>query len=421
MASGSRYLIGGKVVDAVDPNFQQLLAASHDDPIRPRCLCVPGGVEMYIAKYEQYFLKRMPETGHEHHPCCDAFEPRPCESGLDYLLDGAVVQKAPDLLEVRTVFPLDRFDGRIVDSAESQETAGRSSPHRKLTLKGLLHLLWERAGFNRWSPAMQGKRSQGVIRKYIVEAAERIELKGLRLSQRLYVPEPFKPQDTEELNARREKAFSVMTPQANSAKHSLMLVIGEIKELFTMASEHSLAIKHLPGCHFLLDRKLATQLLRNYAREFKSKELHPDMRLLAAFTILNRNAARYYIDAITVMMTNANWIPVENVYEKAVADALTQAGRRFLKPLRYDAPHSVVVPNLLLLDAGNRPIRMNVAVATTGRRRRDAKVRLGATREPRDWVWKTDASSEMPPLPPLQAQPASHGLLPTPNLCRHRF
>ena len=38
---------------------------------------------------------------------------------------------------------------------------------------------------------MEGKRNQGVVHKYLLEAAEDILIKGVPLAQRLYVPEAF--------------------------------------------------------------------------------------------------------------------------------------------------------------------------------------------------------------------------------------
>ena len=43
---GQRFAIGGRVVDADDPQLQDLLAQAYEAPGRPRCLCVAGGVEM---------------------------------------------------------------------------------------------------------------------------------------------------------------------------------------------------------------------------------------------------------------------------------------------------------------------------------------------------------------------------------------
>ncbi len=48
------------------PDMQLALAQLHATAERPRCLCVRGGVEMYIAaigQAERWVLKRMPGRG----------------------------------------------------------------------------------------------------------------------------------------------------------------------------------------------------------------------------------------------------------------------------------------------------------------------------------------------------------------------
>jgi hypothetical protein len=69
----------------------------------------------------------------------------------------------------------------------------------------LTHFLFERAGFNRWSPVMAGKRSQGVLHKYLLRAAEQVRAKGVALGERLYVPEQFNEATRAEAAERRRE------------------------------------------------------------------------------------------------------------------------------------------------------------------------------------------------------------------------
>lgn len=77
-----RLSIRGRILEPDDPALQEALAAVYETPERPRCLCVPGGVEMYVAFHRSYLAKRMPDTGSQHHPACPSFEPSPQQSGL---------------------------------------------------------------------------------------------------------------------------------------------------------------------------------------------------------------------------------------------------------------------------------------------------------------------------------------------------
>ena len=58
-----RYLIKSRTYLAGDPELQDALAGVYDTPERPRCMCVRGGIEMYVAKHRVYVVKRMPDTG----------------------------------------------------------------------------------------------------------------------------------------------------------------------------------------------------------------------------------------------------------------------------------------------------------------------------------------------------------------------
>jgi len=44
-----RLSIRGRILQSDELALQDALASIHETPERPRCLCVPGGVEMYVA------------------------------------------------------------------------------------------------------------------------------------------------------------------------------------------------------------------------------------------------------------------------------------------------------------------------------------------------------------------------------------
>ena len=92
---GQRFSIAGRVYDMADPLLQEALACVHDGADRPRCLCVPEGVEMYVARHRQYVVKRMPGTGGQHHPQCPSYEPDAQQSGLGELMGEAIVETGP--------------------------------------------------------------------------------------------------------------------------------------------------------------------------------------------------------------------------------------------------------------------------------------------------------------------------------------
>ena len=407
MVDNSLFLISSMQVSGSDPRLQQILARAYDDPNRPRCLCVPGGVGMYIAKYGLFMLKRMPGTGKEHAAACDSYEPDPDSSGLGYHLGETVLAKDHDQFEVRADFALDRFEGRAIERGEPNEATSVSSKRRALSILGLLHLVWDKAEFNRWTPAMSGKRHQGVIRKYLLEAAEKIVLKGMRLSERLFVPEPFKSEEADAIKSRREQAFSVMTLEGPSTKHKLMMVIGEVKSIEKITLGYKLVIKHMPDCPLMLDAKSGGKILHQFEHLFALRDMQEGVRLIAVLTVTMKGFADYRVDTMSIAMTTDTWIPVENSFEKALAEALIKAGRRFIKPLSFDAPSSVAFPNFLLQDAAREPLPMNIVLPTANKTAQKAKEDLIAASPTGSWIWRIEESPQLPTLPPKQSSATS--------------
>lgn len=98
-----RLSIRGRTLESDDPSLQDALSAVYEAPVRPRCLCAPGGVEMYVAFHRRYLAKRMPDTGYQHHPACPSFEPSPQQSGLGELVGDAVLE-SEGAVELRVDF-----------------------------------------------------------------------------------------------------------------------------------------------------------------------------------------------------------------------------------------------------------------------------------------------------------------------------
>jgi hypothetical protein len=258
-----RYLINGRIFAAHDPGLQEALARIYETPVRPRCLCVGGGVEMYVSKFIEFVIKRMPDTGTEHRPTCPSYELPASESGLGEVLGEAIIERGPDGVELRLDFPLTRRIGHSFAAKEPQPTGEVTVARKALSLRGLLHYLWERAGFNRWYPRMQGKRSYWVLRKFLLQASEEVETKGLRLAERVFIPENFSKDHVAEIARRRDESLSILLCPNAGLHFKMMIALGELKAFNETAFGYQLYFKHLPDCAFFMERKAA--VLRNYS------------------------------------------------------------------------------------------------------------------------------------------------------------
>jgi hypothetical protein len=393
-----RFAILGQVIEDDSPQLQEALAKVYDTSERPRCLCVPNGVEMYVARHRRFVIKRMPDSGSAHHPGCPSFEPEAQLSGLGELIGDAVLESVPGQVELRVDFPWTRMTGHSVPRGEPHEVVEVGVPRLRMTLRALLHFLFERAGFNRWSPAMAGKRNQGVLCKYLLEAAEEIMVKGVPLAQRLYVPEPFSETAKAEVAGRRREKLAVLRP--HDGLTPLALVVGDYKGNDVTAQGRRVWIRHMPDAPLLIAARNWERIERVFAPLFEARDAdtgHP-VRLVMAALIRARREYTYEIEAVSLMLTSEQWIPLEGVHELPLIIALVAQHRRFVKPLRYDARSATAFPNALLLDAGPAPVPLHVVSAFMDTKERAAKEKAVAACKDDAWVWRTDQ-----PMPPLKS------------------
>lgn len=245
---------------------------------------------------------------------------------------------------------------------------------------------------------MEGKRNQQVVHKYLLEAASEIQAKGLRLADRLLVPEAYSDKRRQEQFDTRRRLLAALYSADSANEFKMLLVVGEFKEVEDCPSGRKVWIRHMPEVPLFIQTKAWTKLEKQYAPLFSALDagLEARPRLVLAALVYARQEYTFQIDTACCMLVSANWIPLEATYELELLDTLTQRRRRFLKPLRYDAARSAQFANALLLDTGDLPAPLHVVSGFMDERERAAKLRLIAS-TPGAWVW--DTSREMPALP----------------------
>jgi Protein of unknown function (DUF1173) len=393
-----RFLINGRIFTAHDPELQEALARIHNTPARPRCLCITEGVAMYVSKFNEFVIKRMPETGANHHPTCPSYELPPSESGLGEVLGEAIIERGPDNVELRLEFPLTRRVGRSFAMADLELPSDITVARKQLSLRGLLHYLWERAGFNRWYPRMQGKRSYWVLRKFLLQASEEVETKGLRLAERVFIPEYFSREQAAEIAQRRDQALWMLLSPDPDLHFKMMIALGELKAFNETTLGYQLYFRHLPDRAFFIEKQAGARTKRAFEPELQAWTAG-QVKLIVACLFYAKREHLYQIESLTLMMTSAQWIPLDHAYEKDVVDKLVSEHRAFLKPLRYEANHGGRFPNFLLLDIGERPVALDILSPFLTDQERAAKASAIAARSPKGWAWDTAQSVLIPELP----------------------
>jgi hypothetical protein len=394
------YRVRDEIVDKTDPELNKLLSSVYKSKQRPLCTCQPNGVEMYVVRVqENFYVKRMPNTGGQHDPGCGSYEPPAELSGLGQVIGSAIIED-PDLgvTALKLDFSLSKSSGRAASVPSDSESDSVRADGNKLTLRALLHYLWEEAGFLKWSPAMSGKRNWGVIHKYLLLAAEHKSTKGNDLAEILYVPEPFSLERKEALAQRRAAQMSnIAEVPGRAGPRRLMLLIGEVKEIAVARCGHKLVVKHLPDFHFMINEDVHVRLNKRFDLELSLWNSIDGVHLVAMATFGVNKAGVARVEEVGLMVTTENWIPFENCADKLLLDSLTRDRRRFVRGLRYNLPVSRPLATAVLTDTP-QPTAMYIYPPGAGDDYAEALDELIHDSNMDSWLWHPD-DGEMPAIP----------------------
>lgn len=401
----STYKIGEKTISNTSQAWVDLITNCYIEKKRPLCMCSETGVEMYIARsQDKYIVKRMPNTGRLHDPLCDSYEPPHELSGLAEVAGSAIKENPYDgITTLRIDFSLSKHGSRNAPPPPSGvEHASVKAKASKLTLRAVLHYLWEEAGFNRWSPAMRGKRNWTVIRKYLLQAAEGKNVKGTSLADVLYIPETFSIACEEEINANRIARMKKISSDSH-APHQLMLVVGEIKCVTGALMDYKVVLKHLPKFPFKINEDIYKRLRKRFESELGLFERESGEHLILIGTFSINLSGTAVMEEIALMIANENWIPFENVYDEILVNKLIESERRFTKGLRYNLNSAHPLASAVLSDT-SPPTAMYVVPPGIGECYVEALGKIINEGEMPHWRWDIDNASDIPALPAKSAR-----------------
>jgi hypothetical protein len=275
----------------------------------------------------------------------------------------------------------------------------------KLSLRGLLHYLWDQAELTRWQPGFAGKRSWATVRKHLLHAAENKIARGDALRGRLYIPEVFYVEQRDAINARRIAQWATAVATPGKPQH-LMLLIAEVKEIIPARYGFKAVIKHVPDQAFALDEQLYRRLGRQFQRELSLWGAADNLHMVMVATFGVSEAGVPSIVELSLMPVTVQWLPTEDAFEQRLVERLVQDGRRFAKGLRYNVPAGQLLASAMLTDVGDLPIALCIAPRLVDDQQADSAIRdLASVTGASVWVWHT-AQVVMPPIP-QQSKPLS--------------
>lgn len=396
----ANYRIGDIEIDGDSHGLTEVLARAYADKIRPICLCRSTGVEMYLAKIGgSVVVKRMPGTGGDHAADCESYEPPHELSGLGQIAGRAITEDPSDgLTSLKVGFSLTKTGSRSpAGSASGSEADSAKTDGTKLTLRSLLHYLWEEAGFNRWSPSMTGKRSWAVVWRHLRQVVERTKTKGAPLADSLYVPEPFHLETKDEIAQRRLAFMSRSASSTTKGARRLMIVVGEVKEFAPARFGHKVLFRHAPDFPFMLPDDLHKRLHRRFEAELSLWQAMDSTHLMAIATFGVAAAGVATLEEVALMLSNENWIPFDGAADRMLIEAMTRDQRRFTKGLRYNLAPDRPMACMVATDTQPQPTAMFVLPTGDDELQMEALRELMADSKLASWTWLLD--EEMPTLP----------------------
>jgi hypothetical protein len=407
------YEIGGQHWYKDQPGFAEAIAHGYEQHLRPRCLCRTDaeglGIEMYVARLlEGYIVKRMPNTGSQHATHCPSYEPPADLSGLGPLLGTAIVEN-PSTGEttLKLDFPMTKMPGRSTLPAQSTASSSAKSPGNKLTLRGLLHYLWDQAELTHWQPGFEGKRTWSTVRKHLLRATENKLARGQPLLSSLYIPELFSVEQRDAINARRIQQWAHSRPIPGTPQ-PLILMIAEVKEIIPARYGFKAIIKHVPDQFFGLDDSLYRRLGRCFERELALWSAAEDLHMLAIATVKMADTGIPNIVELSLMPATPQWLPIEDQFERQLVEKLVADGRSFTKCLRFNTPASKLMVSASLTDCGASPQLLVIARQSANDDEFNADLnRLAVVVGTHPWIWKA-LDQNMPRFPLRTPTPIRH-------------
>ena len=404
----TRYSIGGTEYDSNGLTFQAALESAYKSRVRPICLCCQPGLPMYIAHLERaYVIKRMPDSGASHGPGCESYEAPPGLSGRGEVDGQAIEHDDEGTVNLKLAFSLRHNKPAEMDNESIGKTTAKTSGTR-LTLRGLLHYLWDESKLSHWQPEMQGKRSWFAVRNALLDAVESKETKSAALKEILYIPEVFDEAKRNDIASRRIRSLAPIMGPGKSGK-KLMLLAGEVDSIGPATFGFALRIKHLPDFPLVMD----ADLHKNYNNVFKSTinlceyTLNAHSIVIATFVIDDKGIPT--VEEMCVMLTSPEWLPLENILERQLVEQLVAEKRSFQKQLRYNLPSDKPIATAVLTDCGNAPLAMYIDVDDlVGRWASTVSVNeVVKNNSIQTWMWvpRNGVQPDLPPKKEMALQP----------------
>lgn len=385
--------VAGSILDdAHEPAAQEILSQAKAARVRPLCLCQSPGVEMYIAAAgPELIVKRMPGTAAEHDHRCRSWLPPGQLSGYGAVAEQSIIDNPADgTTALRLGFSLSKAGNRAAPEPSGSPSDTVQSDGNKLSLRAVLHYLWDEAELTSWHPGFAGHRSWAVVHRRLRAAVDGKLVRKNPLAPHFYVPEPFSADRKAEIEQRRIKAWAAARREPGKAT-KLLIGVGEIKAVEPASHGFKLQVRHQPGHPWFLDEDLHRKLAKRFAIELELWQMAEagEVRLVAISTFSVSKAGYATVEQISLMTTDRNWLPFTGDADRTLLDTVIAEERPFRKVLSYNGSNTAVA-SLIFTDT--TPAIAAFIDRPTGAV--DGETSIAGLPV---WNWRTD--EDMPDLP----------------------
>jgi len=310
-----------------------------------QCLCRTPALRLVIRRTRtgRFHLATWPGSGAQHAETCDFYKPLDEQwTGRGAYTAGAMVEDGEGTrIRLQAALQVRQEPGGGLD-VPSEQAAGAGQ--RGVGLLGLLHWLWEQGALNSWH--------RGAVRTWahchgrLTQAARSCLANGQPLAQALYVMPPWRREEAAAL-ARGFELFRERLSERDGSRYR-GLVLAEVAAIAPSRFGHRIQLRHqrLP---LYCSAALMDRLQRSYRAVF-GRARPVTSRQVGLFLVEKTPAGNLVLMDAALMLVNRAYLPADSSYEVEMADALLDARRSVVKPLRFDASRDLVLPDFVLVD-----------------------------------------------------------------------
>lgn len=382
--------------------------------LQARCLCAPFEGDLRRLTIRRYSdgvlgLARFPDTGMEHSPRCRFHGESVASSGPSEYT--SALKEIPGGILVCIPLGLQITEPAAASGCERWIESGHAVRNGRMSLLGLLHLLWHQSALHTWWPRMRGKRHPGLVMHLLHRAADEILCNGRNLSGSLMLGLP--PKIRTQAHERQESIYWRALDQrqrllcvAPLSRHSPQSEV-RMREILTSPMYGAMPWLKLPDG--LWDATV--RRFPNAIAHWRSGGTVVFIAQIEPQAMHGAGSVSAHVVGISLLALSPQWIPVDSFHELAVCTALVDQDRVFVKPLRFDAQEEAVLPDFVLRDTANpkgTPMEVWGRTDTDYKNRQKEKRNYYAKNYGAEnwWQWNAANNEPMPSFPPRSAMVA---------------